>query len=81
VFETIGEPVGTRAEPRYRASTEQLFVALNVLRPASREYLAHLLSESELFERQDETSWAYAPPPVEHADADDDDDLDYDDDE
>jgi hypothetical protein len=80
IFETIGEPIGTRSEPRYQATLDQLFVALNVLRPASREYLLHLLEESDLFEQEDTSSWSYAPPPVEH-DEDEDEDVDYDDDE
>ncbi|MBS1966605.1 MAG: hypothetical protein JST60_12455 [Chloroflexi bacterium SZAS-1] len=80
VFETVGEPIGTRAEPRYRATTNQLFVGLNVLRPASREYLAHLLGDSDLFE-QDGNTWTYTPPPAEIEDDEEDDDLGYDDDE
>jgi hypothetical protein len=80
VFETVGEPVGTRSEPRYEATTGQLFVALNVLRPASREYLVHLLGESDEYE-QDGDRWTYTPPPVEiDEDEDQDEDL-YDDDE
>jgi hypothetical protein len=80
VFETVGEPVGTRSEPRYEATPGQLFVAMNVLRPASREYLAHLLGENEEFE-QDGGRWSYTPPPVEiDEDEDQDEDL-YDDDE
>jgi hypothetical protein len=80
VFETVGEPVGTRSEPRYEATDAQLYVALNVLRPASREYLSHLLSEDDEFE-QDGERWSYAPPPVEiDEDEDQDEDL-YDDDE
>ncbi|MFN8502914.1 hypothetical protein [Kouleothrix sp.] len=79
VFETVGEPIGTRSEPRYRATLSQLFVALNVLRPSSRDYLSHLLGEGDQFE-QDGASWTYAPPPVEASD-DEDDTMDYDDDE
>jgi hypothetical protein len=80
VFETVGEPVGTRSEPRYEATDSQLYVALNVLRPASREYLSHLLSEGDEFEQEGDR-WSYAPPPVEiDEDEDQDDDL-YDDDE
>ena len=81
IFETLGEPIGTRSEPRYRATLGQLFVALNVLRPASREYLLHLLDESALFEQEDASSWSYAPPPVDHDEDEDEDDLDYDDEE
>ena len=35
VFEVAGEPVGTRSEPRYYAAFDDLYVALNVLRPAT----------------------------------------------
>jgi hypothetical protein len=80
VFETVGEPVGTRSEPRYEATPGQLYVALNVLRPASHEYLVHLLGESDEFEL-DGNRWSYTPPPVEiDEDEDQDEDL-YDEDE
>jgi hypothetical protein len=83
VFEIGGEPVGTRSEPRYEATTDQLYVALNVLRPASREYLVHLLGESELFEadQAQPNAWSYSPPPDESQEEEElDEDL-YDDDE
>jgi hypothetical protein len=85
VFETFGEPVGTRSEPRYYATTDELYVALNVLRPASRSYLEHLLKEGEFFEADEATpgAWYYAPPP-EEVEEDEEDELyddDYDDDE
>jgi hypothetical protein len=80
VFETVGEPVGTRSEPRYEATPGQLYVGLNVLRPVSREYLAHLLGENDEFE-QDGNRWSYTPPPVEiNEDEEQDEDL-YDEDE
>src|SRR5262249_13594048 len=80
VFETIGEPRGTRSEPRYEATGDELFVGLNVLRPASREYLAHLLGESELYEHDESTPnlCAYTPPPEEYDEDEDEDDLGYD---
>ena len=81
VFETVGEPVGTRSEPRYEATPGQLYVALNVLRPASREYLAHLLGEGDEFE-QDGNRWSYTPPPVEIDETEEQQDEDlYDEDE
>jgi hypothetical protein len=85
VFETFGEPVGTRSEPRYYSTTDELYVALNVLRPASRSYLEHLLDEGEFFEADEATpgAWYYAPPP-EEAEEDEEEELyddDYDDDE
>jgi hypothetical protein len=83
VAETVGSPVGTRAEPRYRVTEQELFVGLNVLRPASREYLAHLLGESELFEKdaENETTWFHTPAPQEADDEDEDEDEDYYDDD
>jgi hypothetical protein len=80
VFETVGEPVGTRSEPRYEATLGQLYVALNVLRPVSREYLAHLLGESDEFE-QDGNRWSYTPPPVEIDETEEQDEDLYDEDE
>jgi hypothetical protein len=80
VFETVGEPVGTRSEPRYEATLGQLYVALNVLRPVSREYLAHLLGEGDEFE-QDGDRWSYTPPPVEIDETEDQDEDLYDEDE
>ncbi|MFO7168513.1 MAG: hypothetical protein DIU80_010875 [Chloroflexota bacterium] len=84
VAETIGTPVGTRAEPRYRVTEQELFVGLNVLRPASREYLAHLLREGERFEpdEENEATWFFTPEPEDVADeVDEDEDDDYYDDE
>ncbi len=80
VFETVGEPVGTRSEPRYQATLGQLFVGLNVLRPVSREYLAHLLGESDEFEQNDDR-WSYTPPPVEIDETEEQDEDLYDEDE
>jgi hypothetical protein len=80
VFETVGEPVGTRSEPRYEATLGQLYVALNVLRPASREYLTHLLGEGDEFEL-DGNRWSYTPPPVEIDETEEQDEDLYDDDE
>jgi len=85
VFETAGEPVGTRSEPRYYGLADDLFVALNVLRPASRSYLDHLLKEGEFFESDANTpgAWYYTPEPeISEEDGDDDyGDDDYDDEE
>lgn len=81
VFETVGEPVGTRSEPRYRASTDTLLVAMNVLRPTSQSYLLHLLKDGEYFEPDEENpdSWHYSPPPTVAEDEDEDEDDYYDD--
>ncbi len=83
VFEIIGAPVGTRTEPKYAASFETLFVALNVLRPASREYLTHLLAEGDDFTPDEQRPgwWFYAPPPSPEEEEEDQDDEDFDDEE
>ncbi|MEN9934350.1 MAG: hypothetical protein RLZZ387_929 [Chloroflexota bacterium] len=85
VAETVGAPVGTREAPRYRASEQELFVGLNALRPASREYMLHLLAEGDRFEKaQDvDATWFYTPAPetvTGNEDEDEDEDF-YDDDE
>jgi hypothetical protein len=84
VFETFGEPVGTRSEPRYFAVADELLVALNVLRPASPSYLQHLLRDGEHFTPDESTPgvWYYSPPPSlddedEDEDEDEDDTFDY----
>ncbi|MGC9039660.1 MAG: hypothetical protein ACP5MJ_09175 [Roseiflexus sp.] len=84
VFEIIGAPVGTRAEPKYAAAFETLFVALNVLRPASREYLTHLLTAGDDFTPDESRPgwWFYTPPPsLEQEEDEDQDDEDFDDEE
>lgn len=81
VFETIGEPVGTRAAPRYMASTDDLLVGMNVLRPTSLSYLDHVLKEGERFEPKDDApnAWFFTPEAVEEVENDEDED-EYDDD-
>jgi hypothetical protein len=84
VAETIGAPVGTRSEPRYRVTEQELFVGLNALRPASREYLLHLLDDGERFEKDAENAqtWFFTPEPEDVADdKDEDEDDDYYDDD
>ncbi len=85
VFAVAGEPVGTRSEPRYYLSVDELYVALNALRPASRSYLAQLLKSGEFFEEDATTAgaWYYSPPPQVSAEDEDEDEDDeyYDDDE
>jgi hypothetical protein len=77
VFETIGDPIGTRSEPRYKATFANLLVAMNVLRPTSESYLKHLLKDGEYFE-DDGDFWLYNPPPTVADDKNEDED-DYDD--
>lgn len=84
VFATVGEPVGTRSEPRYYSTNEELLVALNVLRPASPSYLAHLLKTGEFYEEDASKpgNWYYTPPPRVTDEDEEEDDVDfYDDDD
>ncbi|HEU5087923.1 MAG TPA: hypothetical protein VFT99_10775, partial [Roseiflexaceae bacterium] len=83
VFSTIGEPVGTRSEPRYSATLDTLLLALSVLRPASRDYVQHLLNDNELFEADESQSgtWFYTPEAAEEDEEPEDDYMYEDDDE
>ncbi len=83
VFETLGERKGTRSEPQSYATFSDLFVAFNVLRPASHDYVAHLLKEGEYFEASESTSggWLYTPPPVEVDEKEEEEEEFYDDDD
>jgi hypothetical protein len=83
VFETVGDPIGTRTEPRNRATLDTLLVAMNVLRPASKDYMRHLLKESDLYtpDPSIDGAWQFTPPPAEAEDQDEDEDDLYDDDE
>ncbi len=87
VFETAGEQMGRRDEPRYWMSLDDLTVAYNVLRPTSKSYLRTLLEEDEAYTLDQSTPGAYyyTPAPKPASDDDDDDDVGtrgrYDDDE
>lgn len=65
VSETIGDQVGTPAEPRYAVTLDDLYVAFNVLRPGSRAYLKALLERSEDFTADESTPglYYYIPAP------------------
>jgi hypothetical protein len=67
VFETIGEQLGSKEEPLYWLSFDELYLAVNVLRPVSRAYLTHLLSSDEIFYADEATigAWYYKPEPEE----------------
>lgn len=96
VFETMGERIGTREEPQYRMSLQDLSIAYNILRPASVSYLISLLNDNENFS-PDETlpdTYCYRPEPEEDQEEDKEDEdtvvekrpgrrwsYDYDDDE
>lgn len=83
VFGVIGEPMGTKSEPRYYAILDDLVVALNVLRPASPSYVAELLRSGEYFEADETTpgTWYYTPPPTSTDDSEEDNGYDEYDDE
>lgn len=59
VFEATGEQVGSRSEPLYWMSLDDLYVAYNVLRPISRSYLEALLAEDEAYSADEATHGAY----------------------
>ncbi|CAA9274301.1 MAG: FIG00502883: hypothetical protein, partial [uncultured Chloroflexia bacterium] len=43
VFETVGEQLGSKEEPLYWVTFDELLLSVNVLRPISSTYLHHLL--------------------------------------
>jgi hypothetical protein len=65
VAETMGEQVGTRSEPRYAITMDDLLMGFNVLRPGSRALLSHLLEHGEDFSADESTPglFVYAPAP------------------
>jgi hypothetical protein len=74
VVETAGEQLGRGSEVRYRISLDDLFVAYNVLRPASHPLLNHLLEEGERFEADSKAgSFIYTPEIVQGGNDDDED--------
>jgi hypothetical protein len=83
VFETVGEQVGTREDPLYSASLQDLFMGMNVLRPSSRALLRHLLEQGERFETESNDTYLYRPEPEEIVVDEDEDEYDdeYDDEE
>lgn len=85
VFETIGEQLGSKEEPLYWISFDELYMAMNVLRPISRAYLTQLLGSDEVYYADEATigAWYYKPEPEEvvAADEDDEDILGYDEDD
>jgi hypothetical protein len=87
VFETIGEQLGSKEEPLYWISFDELFMAMNVLRPISRAYLTHLLGSDDVYNADEATvgAWYYKPEPEEvvavAAEDEDEDILAYDEDD
>ncbi len=80
VFETVGEQLGSKDEPMYWIQFGDLHLAVNVLRPMSRAYLEHLLSENSAYYADEATVGAYyykpAPVPVTAGEDADEEDLD-----
>ena len=85
IFETIGEQVGSRSEPNYWISLDDLVVACNVLRPISRSYITTFLAKNPDYTADPSTPGAYYYKPTpEQNDEEDDDTVTqeyYDDDE
>ncbi|MCU0493856.1 MAG: hypothetical protein MUD01_19880 [Chloroflexaceae bacterium] len=50
VVETLGEPAGTREQPRVRFNVNDVVVGCNVLRPMSRSYILSLITNNDDFE-------------------------------
>jgi len=65
VFVATGEQVGTRSDPLYWMSLDDLYVAFNVLRPAARPYLESLLASDDIFSPDESTpgTYYYKPEP------------------
>lgn len=85
VFEVVGEQLGTRNEPLYWLSLDELYVAYNVLRPASRPYIESLLAGDAVYAPDEATPGAYyykPEPEVDEVEEEEDTDvLVYDDDD
>jgi hypothetical protein len=88
VFEVMGEQIGTRDEPAYQADIDTLYVAYNVLRPASRSFLVSLLDTNDDYVEEEPGSgiYTYRPEPQPTDDEEEEEDeaimsWNYDDDE
>ena len=55
VAETMGDQVGTRSEPRYTISMDDLLMGFNVLRPGSEALLKHLIESGDEFSADETT--------------------------
>ncbi len=88
VFEVMGDQVGNRQEPSYQADVDTLWVAYNVLRPASRPFLESLLAASDTYVADESLPGIYTytpePEPQDNAATEEEDTImqwNYDDDE
>jgi len=64
VFETLGEQLGTKEEPMYWIHFNELLLGVNVLRPASAEFLLNLLGRDAAFYADEATVGAYYYKPA-----------------
>jgi hypothetical protein len=75
IAETAGDQLGRGSEVRYRVNLDDLFVAYNVLRPASRSLLSALLEEGDRFEADSNPGvYIYTPEIVQGGDDDEEED-------
>jgi hypothetical protein len=83
VFEVVGEQLGSKDEPMYWMQFNELHLAVNVLRPMSRAYLEHLLSENPAYYADEATvgAYYYKPAPVAVTAGEDSDEEELDDEE
>ncbi len=63
IFEVMGEQVGSRHEPSYTLSMDDMLLAFNVLRPGSRSLLEDLLAQNEPFSSTEDGRYAFTPAP------------------
>ncbi|GAC1554786.1 MAG: hypothetical protein NVS2B7_30770 [Herpetosiphon sp.] len=64
VFETVGEQLGSKEEPLYWIQFDELWLAVNILRPMSKKYLQHVLSSDDVFYADETTVGAFYFKPV-----------------
>ena len=64
VFETLGEQLGTKEEPMYWIHFNELLLGVNVLRPASSDYLLNLLARDASFYADEATVGAHYYKPA-----------------
>jgi hypothetical protein len=75
VAETMGEQVGTRSEPRYAITMDELLMGFNTLRPGSEALLVQLLESGDAFSADENTPGLFTYTP-ERSEADEDEDED-----
>jgi hypothetical protein len=78
VFQAVGEQAGTRAEPAYQIDLDTLYVAYNVLRPASRSFLAALVAGHDTIEEDPTVPGIYTyRPEVDMSEDEEEDEEDW----